>query len=61
MFVWKNVEELNALFMRNKDLNILLNEKDRQILHDLINELSQDNFSNSLQTFLSLQVILMFL
>lgn len=61
MVVWKNAEELNALFMRNKDLNILLNEKDRQILHDLINELSQDNFSNSLQIFLSLQVILMFL
>lgn len=61
MFVLNNAEELNELFMRNKDLNMLLNEKDRETLHDLINKLSKDNCSKLLQTFLSLQVIHTFL
>lgn len=61
MFILNNAEELNNLFMRNKDLHVLLNEKDQETLHDLINELSEDNSLNSLHTFLSLQVIHIFL
>lgn len=57
MSVLKNAEELNKLFMRNKDMNKLLIEEDRNMLHNLINNLSEDNPSTSLQTFLALQVI----
>lgn len=57
MSVLKNAEELNKLFMRNKDMNKLLIEQDRNTLHNLINNLSEDNCSTSLQTFLALQVI----
>lgn len=57
MFFFKNAEELNALFMRNKDMNMLLNEKDRSTLDNLINKLSEDIDSNLLKTILELQVI----
>lgn len=56
MLVLKNAEKLNNLFMRNKDVNMLLNAKDRDMFHDLINELSKDDYSHLLQTFLTLQV-----
>ncbi|XP_025405268.1 uncharacterized protein LOC112679609 isoform X3 [Sipha flava] len=57
MFVLKNAEELNQLFMRNKDMSMLLDEKDRNILHEFINELqiTKDNCLSLLKTFLTLQ------
>lgn len=57
MFILKNAEELNSLFMRNKDVNVLLSEQDKNILYDLFEKLSKDNYSNIVQTFLTLQVI----
>lgn len=57
MFVLKNAEELNKLFMRNKDMSILMDENDRNTFHELINELPTDSCSNPLHTFLALQVI----
>lgn len=54
MFLNKNAEELNELLLRNKDMSMLLNEKDRSTLDNLINELSRD--SNLLKTILGLQV-----
>lgn len=58
MFVLKNAEELNKLFMRNKDMSILLDEKDRSTLHELINELPDNDISSSLlKKILTLQVI----
>lgn len=56
MFILKNAEELNNLFTRNKEINMLLDKSDRNALHDLINEVSEENCSNSLRTFLALQV-----
>lgn len=56
MFVLKNAEELNKLFLRNKEMDILLNVEDRNLFHYLINEISEDGCSHLLQTFLTLQV-----
>lgn len=57
MIPFKKVEELNELFIRNKDMSMLLNEKDRRSLDNLINELSgEDINSNLLKTILGLQV-----
>jgi len=61
MFVLNNAEELNKLFIRNKDMNMLLNEKDRSELLNMINELPEDHCLNSIQTFLALQVKYSFL
>lgn len=47
--------------MRNKDINLLLNEKDRNELRDIIDELPEDYCSKSLQTFLALQVKYLFI
>lgn len=58
MFILRNAEELNKLFLRNKDVKMLLSKEDRDTLDDLIKELSEDDYLSSLQTFLSLQVIL---
>jgi len=58
MFIFNNAEELNELFIRNKDMNILLNNEDRYTLNNLIKELSENNCSNLLQIFLKLQVII---
>jgi len=58
MFIFNNAEELNELFIRNKDINILLNNEDRYTLNNLIKELSENNCSNLLQIFLKLQVII---
>ncbi|XP_022170246.1 uncharacterized protein LOC111033684, partial [Myzus persicae] len=56
MIPFKKVEELNELFIRNKDMSMLLNEKDRRSLDNLINELSgEDINSNLLKTILGLQ------
>lgn len=60
MFLFKNVEDLNELFVRNKDISILLNEKDRSTLNNLIKELSEDINSNLVKTILGLQVIIHF-
>lgn len=57
MYVLKNAEELNILFMRNKDISVLLDENDRNILHELINDFTTDSCSNPIQTFLALQVL----
>lgn len=57
MLILKYAEQLNDLFLRNKDLHVLLNEEDRITLHDLLDELSENNGSSSLHTFLSLQVM----
>jgi len=56
MFLYKNAEELNELLIRNKDMTMLLNERDRSTLDNLINELSKDINSNLLKTILGLQV-----
>lgn len=57
MILFKKVEELNKLFIRNKDMSILLNEQDRKTLDNLIDELSEaDINSNLLKTILGLQV-----
>lgn len=57
MILFKKVEELNELFLRNKDMSVLLNEKDRKTFDNLINELSgEDINSNLLKTILGLQV-----
>jgi len=56
MFLFKNVEELNELFIRNKDMSMLLDEKDRGTLDNLIIEFSKDTNSNLLKTILGLQV-----
>lgn len=56
MFVLKNAEELNKLFVRNKEMNMLLNTEDRNILNNLLNEVSKAGYSHLLQTFLALQV-----
>jgi len=57
MILFKKVEELNELFIRNKDMSMLLNEQDRKILDNLIDELSEaDINSNLLKTILGLQV-----
>lgn len=57
MILFKKVEELNELFIRNKDMSMLLNEKDRRTLDNLINELSEEDInSNLLKTILGLQV-----
>jgi len=61
MFVLNNAEELNKLFMRNKDINMLLNEKDRNELHNMINELPEYHCLNLIHTFLALQVKYSFL
>lgn len=54
----KNIEKWNNLFKRNNDMNKLLSEEDRNILHNLITELSSYDYSlNSLRIFLDLQVI----
>ncbi|KAL4091999.1 hypothetical protein QTP88_026590 [Uroleucon formosanum] len=56
MILFKKVEELNELFIRNKDMSMLLNEKDRRTLDNLINELSEEDInSNLLKTILGLQ------
>ncbi|KAL5236081.1 hypothetical protein ACI65C_003491 [Semiaphis heraclei] len=56
MILFKKVEELNKLFIRNKDMSILLNEQDRKTLDNLIDELSEaDINSNLLKTILGLQ------
>jgi len=56
MILFKKVEELNELFIRNKDMSMLLNEKDRRALDSLINEISEEDNSNLLKTILGLQV-----
>jgi len=57
MILFKKVEELNELFIRNKDMSMLLNEKDRRTFDNLINELSEKDInSNLLKTILGLQV-----
>lgn len=57
MILFKKVEELNELFIRNKDMSMLLNEKDRRTLDSLINEISEKDInSNLLKTILGLQV-----
>jgi len=59
MILFKKVEELNELFIRNKDMSMLLNEKDRRTLDCLINEISEEDInSNLLKTILGLQVFL---
>uniref|UniRef100_A0A2S2NBR7 Fanconi anemia group A protein n=1 Tax=Schizaphis graminum TaxID=13262 RepID=A0A2S2NBR7_SCHGA len=55
MFLFKNVEVLNELFIRNKDMSMLLDEKDRDTLDNLIIEFSKDTNSNLLKTILGLQ------
>ncbi|VVC43188.1 Hypothetical protein CINCED_3A017688 [Cinara cedri] len=55
MFILKNAEELNNLFIRNKEMNVLLREQDRKTLYDLIDKLSKDNCSDIFLTFLALQ------
>lgn len=57
MLILKNAEELNNLFMRNKDMNSLLNGQDRKLLNNLFDELSKENCSDIVHTFLTLQVI----
>lgn len=54
--MFRNAEELNKLFMRNNDVKMLLSKVDRYTLDELIKELSEEDYSSSLQTFLSLQV-----
>jgi len=63
MILFKKVEELNELFIRNKYMSMLLNEKDRRTLDSLINELSEEDINSKLlKTILGLQVyIFMFL
>lgn len=57
MILFKKVEKLNELFIRNKNMSMLLNEKDRRTLDNLINELSEEDInSNLLKTILRLQV-----
>jgi len=57
MILFKKVEELNELLIRNKDMSMLLNEKDRRTLDSLINEISEKDIdSNLLKTILGLQV-----
>lgn len=60
MFFLNNAEELNKLFLRNKDINMLLNYEDRNTLIDFIKNVSKENYSNLLQAFLGLQVIYLF-
>lgn len=56
-----NAEELNKLFMRNKNINMLLSYEDRHTLEDLINIITKNNHLNLLQTFLMLQVCNIFI
>jgi len=55
-----NAEALYKLFTRNNNFNVLLNEKDRNEFNDIINGLPEERCSNSLQTFLALQVVCLF-
>lgn len=56
-----NAEELNKLFMRNKNINMLLSYEDRHTLEYLINIFTKNNHLNLLQTFLMLQVCNIFI
>lgn len=56
-----DAEKLNKLFMRNKDINMLLSYEDRHILEDSIKIITKNNHLNLLQTFLTLQVCNIFI
>ncbi|XP_050436466.1 Fanconi anemia group A protein homolog [Adelges cooleyi] len=55
MFLIKNVEELNDLFLRNSEMYLLLNEKDRKTFYDFTNTLNKFGNLKPLWSFLLLQ------
>ncbi|XP_050545744.1 Fanconi anemia group A protein homolog isoform X4 [Daktulosphaira vitifoliae] len=55
MFLLPNLEKLNNLFLRNKELHVLLNKEDRQIICKFLELTDIPFFFENLRSFLLLQ------